>query len=247
MNPIQWWRTGPPRLRRRRRLLVFSAPVAALLVVALLKLCSVVIAGGAAASDYAQRDAGALRGDVAMLNVLNVVEPARASFAAGDLAVLDGRLEDADTHFADALARTDPAESCPARVNLELVRETLGDRAAGVLDVEAAVARYQSALAVVDDAPAGCFKANTDPDPGRRVVRDQAAGRLDDKIDAVRVAPPPPPPPVAAPPPPPPAAPPVGSEPGEQDTQLRLSPGTGDSLERLQQILRDAAAASGGQ
>jgi hypothetical protein len=189
MNPVKWWHTGPPRLRRRRRLLVFSAPVAVLLVVALLKLSSVVIAGGAAISDYAQRDAGALRGDVATLNMLNVVEPARASFAAGDLAVLDGRLEDADTHFSDALAHTEPAESCPARINLELVRETLGDRAAGVLDVEAAVARYQSALAVVDEAPAGCFKGNTDPDPERRVVRDEAIDRLNDKIAAVRVAP----------------------------------------------------------
>ena len=241
MNPIGWWRSGPPRLRLRRRLLVFSAPVAVLLVVALLKLCSVVIAGGSAASDFARRDAGALRTEVATLNVLNVVERAKAFFAAGDLAVLDGRLEDADTQFSEALARTGPAESCAARVNLELVRETLGDKAAGVVDVDSAVARYRSALSVIEGAPAGCFEGNTDPDPERRVVRDEAAARLNDKIDAIRVAPPLPPPPVAEPPPPPPAPPPVGSEPGEPDTQLRLNPGSGDPLERLQQILRDAA------
>jgi hypothetical protein len=243
VNPIHWWRGGPPRLRLRRRLLVLSAPVAVLLVVALLKLCSVVIAGGSAASDFAGRDAGALRTEVATLNVLNVVEPAKAFFAAGDLAVLDGRLEDADRQFSEALARTAPADSCATRVNLELVRETLGDKAAGVLDVETAVARYRGARTVVESAPAGCFEGNGDPDPERRVVRDEAAARLDDKIDAARVAPPPPPPPVAEPPPPPPAPPPPGeSAPGEPDTQLRLNPGSGDPLERLQQILRDAAA-----
>ncbi|MDT5325397.1 MAG: hypothetical protein QOF25_2549 [Mycobacterium sp.] len=245
MNPIHWWRSGPPRVRLRRRLLVFSAPVAVLLVVALLKLCSVVIAGGSAASDFARRDTGALRTEVATLNVLNVVEPAKAFFAAGDLAVLDGRLEDADKQFSEALGRTGPAESCAARVNLELVRETLGDKAVGVADVDAAVARYRSALSVVEGAPAGCFEGNTDPDPDRRVVRDEAAARLNDKIDGIGVAPPLPPPPVAEPPPPPPppAPPPVGSEPAEPDTQLRLNPGTGDPLERLQQILRDAAVA----
>lgn len=229
--------------RLRRRLLVFSAPVAVLLVIALLKLSSVIIAGGLAASDYAQRDAGALRGNVATLNLLNVVEPAKAYFAAGDLAVLDGRLEDADRQFTEALARSGGDASCPARVNLELVRETLGDKAAGAADVDAAVAAYLNALSVVNDAPAGCFKGNDDPDPERRTVRDEAAARLDAKLDAVRIAPPLPPPPEAAPPPPPPPPSGSGSAPGERDTQLRLDPGTGDPLERLQQILRDAAGA----
>ncbi|WP_029117179.1 hypothetical protein [Mycobacterium sp. URHB0044] len=229
------------RSRLRRRLLVFSAPIAVVMVVAILKLSSVVIAGGLAASNFAERDTGALRGNVAMLNVLNVVEPAKVSFAAGGLAVLDNRLDDADREFSAALARSAPAESCPARVNLELVRETLGDRAASVLDGEQAVARYLSALAVVEEAPAGCFTGNTDSDEERRAVREEAAGRLHAKIDAARVAPPPPPPPVAEPPPPPPPPPPVGTAPVEPDTQLRLHPETGDPLERLQQILHDAA------
>ena len=244
MSALGWWRSGPPRLRRRRRLLVFSAPVAVLMVVAILKLCSVVIAGGSAATDYAKRDAGALRGDVAMLNPLNVVEPAKAYFAAGALAVLDGRLEDADAQFGQALAHTEFEASCPVRVNLELVRETLGDKAAGAGNVEAAVAHYLGALSVVDGAPAGCFAGNTDPDPDRRTLRDEAAARLKAKIDAVRVAPPPPPPPVAEPPPPPPPPPAAaGSTPEQPDTRLRLDRGSGDPLEQLQQILRDAAAA----
>ena len=170
---------------------MFSAPIAVLMVVALLKMCSVVIAGGLAANDFAQKDAGALRTDVAALDVLNVVEPAKAYFAAGNLAVLDGRLEDADKQFSKALARTAPEESCATRVNLELVRETLGDKAAGVLDVEAALAGYRSALTAVHDAPAGCFAGNADPDQERRVVRDEAAARLNDKIDDLQVPPPP--------------------------------------------------------
>jgi hypothetical protein len=233
------------RLRIRRRLLVLSAPVAIVVAVAILKLSSVVIAGGLATADFAQRDTDALRRNVAILNVLNVVQPEKAFFAAGNLAVLDGRLEYADAQFSASLALTEAAESCPARVNLELVRETLGDKAASVLGGQTAVARYLSALAVVEEAPTGCFTGNTDSDEQRRTVREEAADRLKGKIDAARVAPPPPPPPVAEPPPPPPPPPAVGTAPVEPDTQLRLNPDTGDPLERLQQILRDAAAAHG--
>ena len=248
MSPRASGATGEcSRLRLRRRLLLFSAPVALLLVIVLPKLSSVVIAGGLAASDFAQKDTGALRTEVATLNALNVVEPAKAFFAAGDLAVLDGRLEDADAQFSEALARTGPAESCATRVNLELVRETLGDKAAGVLDVETAVTRYRSALTAVNDAPSGCFEGNADPDQERRVIRNEAAARLNDKIDDLQAAPPPVPPPPAAVPPPPPPPPPAGeSAPDERDPRLRLNPDTGDPLERLQQILRDAAAAQNG-
>jgi len=58
----------------------------------------------------------------------------------------------------------------------------------------------------------------------------------------------PPPPPPTPPPVAPPSAPPPASAPGstEPDAQLRLNPGLGDPLDRLQQILRDAAAQNGG-
>lgn len=228
----RWWHSGPPRLRLRRRLLVYSAPVAAVLIVAVVKLVSVGVAGGSAAAHFADRDAAALRGDVAVLNLLNVVEPGKAYFAAGALAVLDGRLEDADAQFSQALTRTDPERSCPIRVNLELVRETLGDKAIAISDDNAAVSRYLSALTIVDHAPTGCFE-------------DETATKLHDKIDSVRVAPPPPPPPAMAAPPPPPPPPQTGSLPRDPDTQLRLNPGMGDPLDRLRQILQDAAAAQG--
>lgn len=241
MSVLTRWRSGPARLRLRRRLLVFSAPVALIAVVVIVKSLSVVIAGDAAVSAYAERDNGGLRRAVDSLTVLNVVEPAKAYFAAGDLAVLDNRLDEADRQFSESLARTESADSCAVRVNLVLVRETLGDRAAAAFDGRTAVAQYVSARTVVEQAPQGCFAGNADPDPQRRVLRDDALRRLNLKIDAAQAAPsPPPPPPEATASPPPPAQ--SGGTSADTDAQLRLEPGT--PMERLQQILRDAAAGS---
>ena len=225
----------------RRRLLLWSAPIALVVVIAVLKAVSVVVAGNWAAAAYAERDADALRDAVGILHVLNVAEPAKAHFASGTLAVLDNRLDDAEREFVASLAETYPADSCPARVNLEFVRETVGDRAASALDGNAAAAHYRSAQDVVTQAPDGCFTGNVDPDAQRRALREDAAARLDGKLAAAQVAPPPPPPaPVAAasPPPPPPAA---GTAPADPDNRLRLDPGAGDPQDRLQQILQDAA------
>ncbi|SPM36047.1 Mycobacterium rhizamassiliense ORFan, partial [Mycobacterium rhizamassiliense] len=179
----------PARLRLRRRLLIYSAPltIAALLVAA--KLISVVVAGNSAVSAFAGGDGSALRTDATVLRVVNIVEPAKAPFAAGVAALLEGRLADADGDFSDALARTDAAGSCPARVNLELVRETQGDRAATAGDPGRASDRYGSALTVVDGAPATCFSHNTDPDAQRRAIRNDTRRRLEDKRAALTAAP----------------------------------------------------------
>ncbi|MGV9801126.1 hypothetical protein ACWDTP_24080 [Mycobacterium sp. NPDC003449] len=223
----------------RTRLLVFSAPIALLMVAAIVKCLSVVFLGGSAVTDFTEGDTDALRRDAAALSVLNVAEPAKAPFAAGALAVLENRLDDADRGFSDALARTDHADSCPSRVNLVLVRETMGDRAAAAFDGATALDRYRSARELVEQAPDGCFGPNPDPDPQRRAVRADSAARLDAKIAAAGIAPPPaPPPPQGSAPPPPPAA---GTTPEEPGATRRLNPGTGDPLDRLQDILRDAA------
>ncbi|MBJ7336877.1 hypothetical protein [Mycolicibacterium sp.] len=232
---------------RRRRLLVLSAPVAVVVLLVIVKMWSVVIAGGSAASEFAERDSGALRGDVDTLGVLNVIEPAKAYVAAGSLAVLDDRLSDADGRFTEALAHTDPARSCPVRVDLEFVRETLGDRSATALDGASAAAWYRGALAAVESAPADCFTGSADPDEQRRALLDDAASRLEAKLAAALAIPPaPPPPPDAPPPPPPPPSSTTTTTRTEPDGPLRLDPGSGDPLDRLQQILRDAAAAQNG-
>lgn len=222
----------------RRKLLVYSLPVVLVVLLLAAKLISTVIAGNAAVSNFADSDVTALSDDVGTLRTLNIIEPAKAHFAAGVLAALERRFDDADREFSLALAGTEHAQSCPARVNLALVRESLGDNAAASFQPRQAVEHYLAAKQVVEQAPQGCFAGNTDTDEERRAVRADTLVRLDTKIAGV-----------AAPPPPPPAAPPVGSVPAvpapgsapSLEQQRRLNPGAGDPAERLRDILRDAA------
>jgi hypothetical protein len=196
------------------------------LVIAIVKLLSVVLIGNSTAASFTDRDTEALRSEVGRLQMLNVVEPGKASFAAGALAVLEGRLVDADQNFSDAVARLNGAQSCSARINLELVRESLGDRAAAASDGRTALSHYLSAREVIDRAPAGCFADS------------EAPARLNSKIGAAgAIVPPNPPPPAPAAPVLPPGA--GGTAPTQPPN--RLDPTSGDPLDRLQQILRDAA------
>jgi hypothetical protein len=227
-------------MNARRRLLLYSAPVVLVLMLLVAKLVSVAVVGTSAVSNFSDGDAEGLSGDVATLQILDIVEPARTHQAAGALAVLEDRLEDADREFALALEQTRQDNSCAARVDLELVRETRGDRAAAATDAEAAVGYYSAAKQVVELAPQGCFAGNADADPIRQELRENALSRLDAKLTAIPAPPgllPPPAPPVIAVP-----APPAPGTPAPGETQRRLDPRQGDPLDRLGQILRDAAA-----
>jgi hypothetical protein len=229
-------------LRLRRRLLLLSAPVVIVALLAVAKMLSVVVTGNSAVSNFNHDDPAGLRADASVLSVLNVIEPARAPFAAGAAAVLDGRLEHADAAFSESLSLTSPEQSCPVRINIELTRERQGDVDAWEGRPDQARERYTSALAIVDEAPAGCFAGNTDPDPERQAVRHDAAARLAAKMAGLDSAPPPPPPPPpGAPAPPPPGPAPVAVDPELSEEQLRLDPGAGTPIEKLRQILRDAA------
>ncbi|MCV6988119.1 hypothetical protein H7I87_09815 [Mycobacterium timonense] len=223
-----WWRRGPTRARLRRRLMVYSVPAALLLLAATAKMISVMLVGGSAVDDFARHDTEALSADINALSVLNVIEPQKVSFDQADLAVLEGRIEDAEHTFSSVLAGTPAAESCPVRVNLELIRETLGDLAARAGDKTLARQRYTSALDVVNNAPAHCFQANNDPNPDRGRIRNATPERLNDKLKSLDrpPAPPPPPPstvppadtsapltPTTAPPEPPPGGPPTPEAP----------------------------------
>lgn len=241
------------RLRLRRRLLAWSAPAVVVALVVAYKLISVVIVGNMAAADLADRDANALRDDVGRLAFLDIAEPDKTAFWAANLAAAEGRLAEADSRFSELLAHSD---LCSVRVNLELVRETDGDRVARAGDAAGAERRYREALAVVEQASLGCFEGNTDPDAERRTVRADAAARLAAKIDALHKAAQPAPPapaPTSAPPPPPPP-PPVDASamlgtvnpdwlPGEgPPPELRLEPGVGNPLDRLQEALANSDA-----
>lgn len=233
----------PARVRMRRRLLVLSAPVAIVALVLAVKLMSVVVIGDSAQRHFAAGEIGGLRDDVSLLQILNVAEPANAAFAAGGLAVLEDRLDEADAQFSAVLARTDASQSCPVRVNLELVRERQGDIDAWEARLDVARQRYDSALSVIAEAPDGCFTGNDDPDADRRAVRADAAARVTAKINGLGtvapLAPPPPLPPAA--PPALPTAPTAVPDPGELPDTRTLDVG-GDPLEALRQLLRDAAA-----
>jgi hypothetical protein len=191
----RWWSAGSTRIRFRRRLVIWSLPVALILLVVLGKLIGVLIVGGSVPDDFARHDIDALRDDLDSLSTFNVIEPFKLPFAQGDLAVLEGRLDDAEHSFETALDRTPADAVCPVRINLELVRETQGDIAARNGDKAKAEQRYDAALAAVKDAPANCFAGNTDPNEDRRHIRQDAEPRLHAKIDSLHRPPPPPSPP----------------------------------------------------
>lgn len=234
----------PGRLRFRRRLLAVSTPVAVITLAVAVKLISVVAVGSSAQEHFRNGEIGALKTDVSMLKIVNVIEPGNAAVAAGGLAVLEDRLDAADAEFSKALAGTDAARSCEVRVDLELVRERRGDIDAWEARLDTARERYNSALTLIAEAPAECFAGNEDPDPQRRQVRADAAARVAAKISALgTVAPQAPPslPPPAAPPAPP--APNVAApEPDLPPDSRALDPAGGDPLEVLRRVLRDAAA-----
>jgi len=223
----------------RARLLLGSAPVVAAALIVAAKMASVAVVGESAASDYAARDTAALSDDVAILRQLNFVEPGRTAYAGAALAVLENRLRDADSAFSQVLARTAHDQSCPVRVSLELVRETLGDRAAASDDRDTAVRQYTAAKDAATQAPANCFAGNADANPQRRQIRAEAVPRLDAKLTAAGQPPtvPPPPPPELTPPAPPPVAESATSTPPPP----LPPPDRSDPLRGLQQILRDAA------
>ncbi len=235
----------PSRLRLRRRLLMVSTPVTVAALALAIKLISVVVVGSSAQEHFAAGEIGSLRTDVAVLRIFNVIEPANAAFAAGGLAVLEDQLGVADAEFSQSLAHTDYAHSCAVRVNLELVRERQADIDAWEARLDTARQRYDSALAVIANAPAGCFEGNGDPDAVRRAVRQDAAARVAAKISALGTAAPPSPRPSS----PPPAdvaaavAPVITApEPTEPPGSRQLDPTDGDPLDVLRRVLRDAAA-----
>ena len=190
----RWWDSGPTRRRLRRRLVVFSLPVAAALLGLALVLATNLLTGARIAEDFRSHDIDALRADLERLDRWNILDSSKVPFAQGGLAVLEGRLADADDRFTAAMARKD---ACPTRINLELVRETQGDLAAAGADPNAAEQRYTAALAAVHGAPQGCFAGNADPDPDRQHIRQDAEPRLRAKIDSLHHRTPPPPPPAA--------------------------------------------------
>ena len=119
--------------------------------------------------------------------------------------MLEGRLQDADARFSDSFSRTDKRQSCPVRVNLLLIRETLGDLATRAGDKQQAEHLYTAGLTLANDAPPACFAGNADPNPDRRAIREHSVLRLHQKLEILHRPPAAAPPPasIVVPPPPP--------------------------------------------
>ncbi|WP_052690586.1 hypothetical protein [Pseudarthrobacter chlorophenolicus] len=183
-------RQGTGRLRRRRLLLVGSAVPVILVLSIAAKLLSLGVLGGQAAAAFDARDAAAAGSAASWLQPLNIPEPHKAPFAAGDAEVLGGNFDAARQRFAEALelvpgAAAGDSDSCIIRVNLVLATERLGDDKLRADDPASAAALFSDALGVVKAAPDGCFTGASGTGDGSAGERlDEAGGRLAGKLEA---------------------------------------------------------------
>ena len=166
----------------RRKLILLSILPALVLVAIGVKLVTMVTYGYAARSDYLEYDSHGLADDVQVLKSMNAIDSYKAYFAEGDRYALEGRLTDAEAEFKTSLSLVDPAQSCPVRINLEVVLETQGDLKSADNRRDEAKPLWQEALKTVQEAPAGCFDTQTEPDEEQRLHRNQTEQRLLDKL-----------------------------------------------------------------
>jgi len=173
---------GPHRKVLRRKLILWSILPAILVLAVAAKLMIMVIYGYSAKDDYLKYDSYALNNDVRMLKSLNVIDSYKAYFADGDRLVLEGKLADARARFTTSLSLVDQSDSCPVRINLEVVLETLGDLKNADKHRDQAKPLWQEALTVVQQAPGGCFDTATESDEARRKHLNETEKRLQDKL-----------------------------------------------------------------
>lgn len=177
-------------LRKRRLLLVGSAVPVILVLGTAAKLLSLGVFGGQAAAAFDAKDADAAGAASGWLQPLNITEPHKAPFAAGDAEVLGGNFDAARQRFAEALdlvsgAAAGSADACVIRVNLVLATERLGDDKLRADDPASAAALFSDALGVVEAAPDGCFASPSGTGDGSAGERlDEAGGRLAGKLEA---------------------------------------------------------------
>lgn len=178
----RYFSSGPHRKMLRRRLLVISVLPALLVLGIAAKLVTMVAYGQSARSDYAAYNSYGMAGDVRKLKSFNVIDSYKAYFAEGDRYLLEGKLAEAEAEFKKSLELVDQDDSCPVRINLEVVLEARGDVKNAEKHRDQAKPLWQEALAVVQQAPAGCFDNSTDPDEEQRRHRNETAKRLQDKL-----------------------------------------------------------------
>ncbi|WP_208301523.1 hypothetical protein [Mycobacterium sp. DL440] len=177
-----YYSQGPSRKVLRRRMIVFSILPAVVLVAVGVKLVTMVVIGGSAKSHYLDYNSYGLADDVRNLKLLNVIDSYKPYFADGDRYVLEGKLADAESEFKKSLSLVSQQESCPVRVNLEVVLEALGDLKNADKHRDEAKPFWTEALKVTQEAPDGCFDTKTEPDEERRKHLNETEQRLQDKL-----------------------------------------------------------------
>nr|WP_217154975.1 hypothetical protein [[Mycobacterium] fortunisiensis] len=173
---------GPSRKVLRRRLILFSILPAVLLLAVAAKLVTMVHYGDSARSHYLSYDSYSLADDVRRLKSFNVIDSYKPYFADGDRYVLEGKLAEAESEFKKSLSLVSQGRSCPVRINLEVVLETLGDLKNADGHRDEAKTFWTQALKVTQEAPGGCFDTTTEPDEERRTHLNETEQRLEDKL-----------------------------------------------------------------
>jgi hypothetical protein len=168
---------APRRTLLRRRLCALSAPLVALALLSAGYLFWVCATGKDAVGLFDRQDIPHLHEKARSLLDWDILEPWKAHFAEGDADVLEGRLAAAEQQFTQAVALADNQDSCPARINLVVVLESLADErtnAGGLAQARAHLAKAQGAMR---EAPAGCFtsKPGGANDADTRIFAETAA------------------------------------------------------------------------
>ncbi|ROQ41260.1 hypothetical protein EDF46_0636 [Frondihabitans sp. PhB188] len=173
------------RRRYRRRLFWWSlVPVLLVLVVAV-KLLSMPILAGVAQGQYERRNFDQVVAASDGLGPVNVLEPWVRHFDRGTGLAGIGVLVDSRTELERALALvpdSNVAATCRVQTDLALVVEQQGDSAVLDGDLDKASAFYTHALALIDQAPDGCFDdPDSDSAPPSKKPLDDAKSRLEQK------------------------------------------------------------------
>ncbi|UQN15935.1 hypothetical protein [Gulosibacter sp. ACHW.36C] len=144
------------RRHLRRRLMLWSLPLAIALLLVSAKLISQHVIAQTALSQYSQTEYEGSLNTSGQLKFVNVVEPWKPFYNMGTNYLRLDALAEAQEQFHSALDLASPAEQCPIRANLAIAIEREGDLALEAEDVQTAVAKYQEALTVLEEADASC-------------------------------------------------------------------------------------------